>query len=420
MTPMSSLPVAVSAEARAVPLTPYQKRLFFFLSVATFFEGFDFFAITNVLPNVQAEMGFSLSAMGSLIAFINIGSILAYALVSNADRFGRRTVLNVTIVGYTVFTFLTGLSPDVYVFALCQMVARIFLTAEFIVSQLFAAEEFPAERRGMVMGFVSASSSLGAIFCAAVVPLLLKTSYGWRGLYLSGILPLVIVMYARRNLQETRRFEQVSAAERTSSLLSIWKTGYRNRLLWLGLIWMLVFVGHGTALVFWKKFAVSERGLTDGQVGSSMALASLVALPLTFAAGNLIDRLGRRLSAVVIFGALSVGIVSAYTLHGQWPLTVALIFLVFGLSSVWAVLNAFTSELFPTHLRGQAFAWVSNVMGRTGGLLLTPIAVGAAAQSIGVGRAVSLTAVAPLLAAGLVWWLLPETRNKELEATSSL
>ncbi|HEX8825873.1 MAG TPA: MFS transporter [Archangium sp.] len=410
----------MSTEAQALPLAAYQKRLFVFLSVATFFEGFDFFAITNVLPNVQAEMGFSLASMGLLIAFINIGSILAYALVSNADRFGRRTVLNVTIVGYTIFTFLTGFSPDVYVFALCQMVARIFLTAEFVVSQLFAAEEFPAERRGMVMGVVSASSSLGAIFCAAVVPLILKSPYGWRTLYLAGILPLVIVMYARRNLQETRRFEQVDATERKSSLLAIWKTGYRNRLLWLGLIWMLVFVGHGTALVFWKKFAVSERGLSDAQVGSSLALASLVALPLTFAAGKIIDQLGRRLSAVLIFGSLSVGVFFAYTLQGQWPLTVALIFLVFGLSAVWPVLNAFTSELFPTHLRGHAFAWVSNVIGRTGGLLFTPMAVGAAAQSLGLGRAVSLTALAPLLAAGLVWWLLPETRNKELEATSSL
>jgi putative MFS transporter len=417
---MSTFPVSVSTEAQALPLAAYQKRLFVFLSVATFFEGFDFFAITNVLPNVQAEMGFSLASMGLLIAFINIGSILAYALVSNADRFGRRTVLNVTIVGYTIFTFLTGFSPDVYVFALCQMVARIFLTAEFVVSQLFAAEEFPAERRGMVMGVVSASSSLGAIFCAAVVPLILKSPYGWRTLYLAGILPLVIVMYARRNLQETRRFEQVDATERKSSLLAIWKTGYRNRLLWLGLIWMLVFVGHGTALVFWKKFAVSERGLSDAQVGSSLALASLVALPLTFAAGKIIDQLGRRLSAVLIFGSLSVGVFFAYTLQGQWPLTVALIFLVFGLSAVWPVLNAFTSELFPTHLRGHAFAWVSNVIGRTGGLLFTPMAVGAAAQSLGLGRAVSLTALAPLLAAGLVWWLLPETRNKELEATSSL
>ncbi len=61
--------------------TPYQRRLFLFLSVATFFEGYDFLALTQLLPNLRAEMGLGLEASGYLVAFVNIGAVLAYIIV---------------------------------------------------------------------------------------------------------------------------------------------------------------------------------------------------------------------------------------------------------------------------------------------------------------------------------------------------
>ena len=108
-------------------LTPYQKRLFVFLSVASFFEGYDFIALTQILPNFRVDMGVTKDAAGALVALINAGTILAYLLVRRADRWGRRRVLTVTIAGYTVFTFLSGLAPNVVIFGLLQMVSRIFL-----------------------------------------------------------------------------------------------------------------------------------------------------------------------------------------------------------------------------------------------------------------------------------------------------
>ena len=96
--------------------TPYQRKLFFFISVACFFEGFDFFALSQILPELQQDMGRDDAFMGWLVAIVNVGTILAYVLVRRADQWGRKQVLTVTIVGYTVFTFLTALSPNVYWF----------------------------------------------------------------------------------------------------------------------------------------------------------------------------------------------------------------------------------------------------------------------------------------------------------------
>ncbi|MES1184681.1 MAG: MFS transporter, partial [Myxococcales bacterium] len=169
----------------------YQRRLLVFLSVASFFEGYDFFALTQILPNLRADLHVDQFGGGLLVGFINCGTILAFALARKADRWGRKPLLTATIAGYTVLTFLSGLSPNVYVFALLQMLARIFLIAEWATSMVIAAEEYPARGRGTVMGVVSAAGGFGAIVCAGVVPLLLHTAYGWRSVYFVSIVPLL-------------------------------------------------------------------------------------------------------------------------------------------------------------------------------------------------------------------------------------
>ena len=90
------------------PFTPYQRRLFAFLSVATFFEGYDLIAITQLLPNLRAELGIDQAQAGVLVAGVNLGAVAAWLLVWRADRWGRRRLLAVTIAGYTVFTATTG------------------------------------------------------------------------------------------------------------------------------------------------------------------------------------------------------------------------------------------------------------------------------------------------------------------------
>ena len=408
--------------SKLTPLTAYQWKLFAFLSVATFFEGYDFIALSQILPNLRADMGLDQGQGGMLVAFINAGTVLAYLLVRKADQWGRRRVLMITIVGYTVFTFLSGLAPNVWVFALLQLMARVFLIGEWAVCMVYAAEEYPADRRGMVIGVIQAFSSLGSIVCAGVVPLLLSSAYGWRSVYFVGVLPLVVVAVMRRKLQETQRFTTQVAADGGAGAQPFFRilgTPYRKRVFQLALIWGLTYVCTQNAITFWKEFVMGDRGWTDSQVSVAITIAAVGSMPLVFLSGKLLDLIGRRGGATVIFIAAAAGAAGAYSLHGRWPLTAALVLAIFGASAVLPVLNAYTSELFPTDLRGDAFALSNNLLGRIG-YVLSPLAVGQAALHVGWGPAVSATALFPLLALGLILWLLPETRGQELEQTSAL
>jgi putative MFS transporter len=408
-------------ENQDAKLSAYQKGLFLFLSVASFFEGYDFIALTQILPNLRADLGIDRDAAGLLVTVINVGTVIAYVLVRRADRWGRRRVLTITIAGYTLFTFLSGLAPNVYAFALFQMVARIFLIGEWAISMVIAAEEFPDARRGMVIGVVSAFSSLGAIVCAGLVPILIQSPFGWRTVYFVGIAPLIVLAYARRGLKETRRFTEQAgrraASSSSSSLFAIWKTPHRRRVIELGTIWFFSYIASQNGVTFWKDFAVTERGFTDAQVGTAIVVAALGSMPLVFMVGRLIDVVGRRRGAAIVFSAGALGTYASYTLHGVWPLTAALVLGIFSASAYLPVLNAFTTELFPTERRAEGFAWANNLIGRMG-YVLSPLAIGVFAQELGWGPVIRATSVFPLVTIALVFWLLPETKSRSLEETA--
>lgn len=399
----------------SAPAQP-SRLLFAFLGAATFFEGYDFIALTQVLPDVRATFGLTEAQGGWLVGVGNIGPVLAFALVRMADRLGRARVLTWTIAGYTLASIASGLAPNAWVFGASQLVARAFLIAEWAVCLVYAAEVYPAERRGAAIGTLQALAAVGAVVCAGLTPVLLKTAFGWRTVYFVGALPLALLAIARRSLQESPRFAAPAAA---APLLSILQGPYRRRILHLALLWFLTYAGTHVALAFWKEYAVHEARFTDGEVGRTLAIASVIALPLVFVTARLLDSLGRRKVAMGVFPATALGAWGAYTFTDPVGLTVSMTLLVYGCSAVLPVLEALNAELFPTAQRGDAFGWSNNLLGRQAAVWIPPVA-GTLAGTWGWGPVVRLTAIPVVLAlVGILAWM-PETRKRELEDTAAV
>ncbi len=410
-TPSPALPLASDAELA------YQRRLFFFLGAAGFFEGYDTLALTQALPHIRVDMGLTTEGEGLLVGLINTGMILAYLLVHNADRWGRRRVLTITVIGFGVAMLLSGLATNVWTFGAFQMVSRLFLATEWAVATVYAAEEFPAHRRGTVIGIIHGLNGLGAVTCAGLTPLLLKSPFGWRMVYFVGALPIFLIAMTRRSLRETRRFtEQVKT--RDLPFTRVLQKPYRSNMLKLSLLWALTYACTASAMTFWKEFAVSERAMSDADVGRNISIAAVLAMPLAFTAGKIIDRFGRRVGAVLIYGSTVLGIIGCYTLSSTWAIVGALVAGIAGITAVGVVVSAYTAELFPTDMRGAAFGWSNHLLGRTA-FVLSPITVGFWASRIGWGHAVASTTLFPAIALVLILWLMPETRGRELEETSA-
>src|SRR5438128_12591289 len=120
--------------------------------MSTYVDGYDVFGQAFVLPRRLAHLGGIESEHGTIGSLTALGSVLAFFLAAQADRMGRRRLLLLTILGYTVATAATVLSPNLAALAAFQTLAQFFLGSEWAVAVTIVVEEFPSGKRGQGLG----------------------------------------------------------------------------------------------------------------------------------------------------------------------------------------------------------------------------------------------------------------------------
>ena len=129
--------------------------------------------------------------------------------------------------------------------------------------------------------------------------------------------------------------------------------------------------------------------------------------------------------AALIYLLGGMGVVGAFLFEDRLLLQLSVILAIFGVSGVLPVLNAYGTELFPTKVRGEAYAWGNNILGRIG-YVLAPLLIGACAslningEPFGLGNAMACSVLFPLIALVIIMTFLPETSGKDLELTAQL
>ncbi|MEK7848261.1 MAG: MFS transporter, partial [Chloroflexota bacterium] len=128
----------------ATQLTPYLWGLMGFITVCTLFEYYDALILNLALPYLGRDFRADARELGLAVGAIQLGTVAAFFLVRLADRYGRRPVLLLSIVGYSLFTFLTAFSQGLYDLVAYQFVARALMVTEVGVGSIVLAEELPA------------------------------------------------------------------------------------------------------------------------------------------------------------------------------------------------------------------------------------------------------------------------------------
>ncbi len=404
-------PLPTVAAVSASGLTKRHRTLLLLVGTATLFEGYDRFIASLALPYIGKDLGAGESALGYALAFIRIGALVSVLFGRLADRYGRRVVLIISVTAYTLATAATGLSSGLLTFALFQLVAAIFLATELTLAQVVIAEEFPAQARGLGQGLLSAFGAFGSGMAAMLFPVLQHTTLGWRGMYLVGVLPLLIVAYLRRSLPETRRWTDASQhAMGRSKLRDLFQPGLRSNLIVLTLVSATATALAAPTFSFASYRATNALGWTPAQVSTMILAAGSLGFIGHFLSGRLADTVGRRW--VGLFGLLGSAVAAVLFYQTAW-LFPAFALLTFSDASAVIAINAFGTELFPTDLRATAKVWITNsaIVGALAGLG----AVGALGTAVG-GYAVVVSALALLIVVvAPAIFLLPETRQRELE-----
>lgn len=390
------------------------------LSAAAFFDGYDQSIRSVALTQIRGDLGLTKSAASALIAVVYFGALPAMAVTRWADRVGRRRMLLISIVGYATFSGLTALAPNAAAYAVLQFGQQVFLVAESALVWTMAAEELPAGSRGFGFGVLGMNIALGTGFAAILYGGVLEPAgVSWRWLYVIGVPPLLLVALLRRRLGESRRFE---AARDGGRLADTWRRilGPDTRR-WLSLVVVVTFLLQLTqqAQTFALDFLQTDRGQSATTAAAMLVVAGLPGIPIMVAAGGLSDRFGRRVVACGFAAASMIGGAGFFWLPASWgvpALLPCMSLTLVGSMASFPVVQTYTTELFPTALRGSASSWSSSagVLGRTASLALAAVLL----TEFGQSATATLLGAGPLLALILIARLFPDTHGRELEETS--
>jgi MFS family permease len=369
---------------------------------------------------------------GLLFALFLFGWGLAFLWGPVGDKFGRIRALMLTIVWYSVFTFLSAMVTSVWQLAAFRLLAGIGIGGEWAMGGTFVAESWPEDRRRAGAGYMHTGYYFG-VFLAAILNFVIGSYFGrftWRVMFAVGGLPALLLAWVRHGVAEPERWKQKEAMVHSWHIwrpfMALFSKTLRRRTI-LNSLYMLASIcglWAGTVYVPEAATTLAEAAGKIGPLAARLAsratmLVSLATILGCLAMPWLAEKFGRRGALSFYFGlmlafiALTFGKVFYLGPSALPWFFVCLFFLGFG-GANFAVYTLWLPEQYPTECRASAFAF-STSFARFAGAGITFL-VGAGVQRSGsLGMPVAVTAIA--FAIGLL--LIPfgtETRGECLPA----
>ena len=392
-------------------------------------DAFDLIILTLTLAAIGSTFDVGKGATGALatvtLSASAVGGILGGVL---SDRIGRARTLMLTVGVYSLFTFLSGLATSYEMLLVFRVFQGIGFGGEWAVGAILVAELIKPEARGKALGVIQSAWAVGwalAVVAYTIVFSLVSDEQGWRILMMLGILPALLILYVRRNVDDPEVFsetkkkekegdrEAVEAHATETPLKQIFRSDLAKTTIFASILATGIQGGYYAMFTWIPTYLKEERSLTV--VGSAGYLFVVIAGAFLgyLSAGYVHDRLGRRKS-FTLFAALAGVSLVAYFLVPSGSNTTLLIIgfpLGFFASGCFSGFGSYLAELYPTRARGTGAGFCYNV-GRAFGALFPGI-IGFLAAAIGLGGAVAFGVFGYVLAIAALRFL-PETHGKEL------
>jgi MFS family permease len=386
-------------------------------------------ALTELLPKsgltvTPGNIGYYGSVLQALFL---LGWGLSMVWGPIADRFGRVKALMLTIIFYSVFTFMCGLVNNIWQLAVLRVLCGIGLGGEQPMGGTFISEEWPEDRRKMGAGLMHTGYYFG-FFIAAVANYYIGANFGWRWMFIFGGLPALLVSWIRTGVREPAAWQKKAADEKQRPRMrdafgALFSPEYRHRTIINSLLFTVSIIGLWAGSIY-VPAAVTQLSVREGYAAADAArMASYGAgvLAIGTIIGCLIapwlaERVGRRSAMSIYFVSLGVAVAIAFGYVFYQPAALQLFFvLIFFLGiggANFALYTLWLPEQYSTTCRASAIAFISSI-GRFVGVAMIFL-VGAGIQNYGsLGVPVAITASAFLIGLAILPFAT-ETRGKPL------
>jgi MFS transporter, putative metabolite:H+ symporter len=419
-----------------------KQHLAFYLVIVFchFFDGYDIQMMGFVLPGIVGEFKLSPQQAGLLASSVFFGMLAGGIIIGTiADRVGRKYALIFAVVVYGVMGLAAGLTNDYSTLMAIRVIQGFGLGADVPLVFTYLSEFLPARHRGVliasIVAFWQASSFVSALLAIYIVP-----AFTWRGMFIAGAIPIVVLLLLVIRLPESVRFlllkgrtEEAEAivkrfsdvdpatlqaaaavAERQASFSELARSGY----LWTTIgLWIMQFAGGAVfiGMLVWLPSVFVKMGFSLVRSFAFTAAITAAGALGNVIGGLLLDRIGRRatLTTAFLVGAV-LTFVWGYAATESQILLVGCATAFFAFAGAGGPLFAYTSEIYPTRFRATGTGWAAAWQ-RIGGIT-APLVLGAALASGAQNFSFFLILAATLLLGGFAMLFLGyETKDRSLE-----
>jgi MFS family permease len=373
-----------------------------------------------LIPTLMAVWGISRGQAGELATAALLVSALGGWLAGwAADRFGRVRTLQIAILWFAAFTFLSGLSQNFQQLFVARALMGLGFGGEWAAGAVLLGEVIRPEHRGKALGLMQAGWAVGwgaAALLYALFFSILPAAIAWRVLFLVGIAPALLVFWIRRNVEEAPVYvesrTEMDAFSSRPSFFEIFRPPLLRVTLLGGLMGTGAQGGYYAVTTWLPTYLRTERRLSILDSAGYLAVLISGAFCGYLAGGFLADRIGRRLTFLVFAIGAGTVVVIYMMPFGNGAILVLGFPLGFFASGVFSAMGPFFTEHFPTRVRGVGQGFAYNV-GRASGALF-PLLVGLLSRRLLLGQAIGLFAGLAYATMAVAAFLLPETRGKVL------
>jgi len=341
-------------------LTPAQRHTFVASFLGWTLDALDFFLLIFCVKAIATDFGTKPSAvLGAVFltqAFRPVGALVFGML---ADRFGRKPILMINILSFSVIELACAFAPSLAVLMVLRALFGIAMGGEWGVGAALAFETLPKEGRGGFSGILQEGYAFGSILASGAFALFFH-SIGWRGLFILGASPALLVFYVQARVgespvwlarQQKKRDRLCGRAEvkHSASLIS-----FLPRFLFLILL-MTAFMtlSHGTQDVY-PTFLEVQIGLTPRIVGLIGVMYGFAQIAGGFFFGTLSERWGRK-RAIIAASMLTIPAIPLWAYgHSAITLGIGAAMMQFMVQGAWGVVPAYLTELTPAPIRATA------------------------------------------------------------------
>jgi MFS family permease len=387
-------------------------------------DGFDFMIYSFIIPTLlslwsisKAEAGYV--ASGTLIT----SAIGGWAAGVLADRYGRARILQLTVLWFAAFTFLSGFTHSFAQLFFTRAMQGFGFGGEWAVGSVLVAEIIDARHRGKAAGLVQSSWSVGwaaAALAFWAVSSLAPPQWAWKIVFWLGLLPGLLIIYIRRRVSEppiylkmrAKRLAAHGSAPRRGEYLDI----FRGSLLRTTLLATLLSTGmlgaYYSVTTWLPTFLATERHLSVGGTTSYVLMVIVGSLAGYLTSGWLADWMGRR-RGFIVFACCAAVLIVLYTrlpvAGGMFLIGFPLGFFVLG---IFSGMGACLAELYPGAVRGSGQGFSYSVGRGIGGFC--PSLIGVLSSHLSLSDAIAGFTIAAYAVVIVSAWALPETKGRAL------